>query len=50
VEWLMLLVASQAVVEVWQLTSGQGKICYSHGDVTIMGPCVQGVDTIPSDL
>jgi len=46
----VLLVASHEDVEVWQLTSWQDKICYSHGDVTIMGPCVQGVDTLASYL
>jgi hypothetical protein len=50
VEWLVLLAASHAVEEVWQLTSGQNKIHYSLHDVTIMGPRVQGVDTFASDL
>jgi len=50
VEWLVVLVTSHAAVEVWQLRSGQDKMYYSHGDVTSIWPCVQGVDTIPSDL
>lgn len=28
----------------------QDKICYSHGDVTSMWPCVKGIYTISSDL